>query len=269
MIQFRSHEPFDGPWAAFVKTMVMMTSEFDYEALFDKDAHDLSTSIVVVRIIFMVFLILAAIVLMNLMVGVAVNDINHLEILGNIQRLAKQVQFLGTLDILVYNKFFTKVLPKRINDKVKRKRNVSNILIIYPGRPRWKHTRLLPSKLREGLFNTATSQKKMTDDEIALQAFKQMLDDIHKSVVKDEGLEKIQKIDQDNCVKNSKRHDEIIKHLDSIDDDMEKVKGQMTIMVEQSKEPIDKINVKIDQMSLEIETIKECLHRLESKLGQL
>lgn len=266
MIQFRSHEPFDGPWAAFVKTMVMMTSEFDYEALFDEHAENLSASIVIVRIIFMVFLILAAIVLMNLMVGVAVNDINHLEILGNIQRLAKQVQFLGTLDILLYNKFFTKVLPKRVNEKVKRKRNVSNVLVIYPAKPRWKYTKLLPSKLREALFNKATTQKKLTDDESAVQAFKKVLDEIHKSVVKDQSLEVIKEKEEDSIVRNRRRYEEIVKQLDGI---CGNVSEKLNTMAEEAKEPMEKINVKIDQLSVEIESLKGCLGRLESKLGKL
>ncbi|XP_073964044.1 transient receptor potential cation channel subfamily A member 1 homolog isoform X2 [Choristoneura fumiferana] len=37
MIQYRSAPPFDGPFAAFVKTLVMMSSEFDYEGLFGED----------------------------------------------------------------------------------------------------------------------------------------------------------------------------------------------------------------------------------------
>ncbi|XP_063369360.1 transient receptor potential channel pyrexia-like [Cydia amplana] len=34
MVQYHAYPPFDGPWAAFVKTVAMMTSEFDYSALF-------------------------------------------------------------------------------------------------------------------------------------------------------------------------------------------------------------------------------------------
>lgn len=272
MIQFRSKMPFDGPWAAFVKTMVMMTSEFDYEALFDEEhTEELSTSIVIVRLIFIIFLVLAAIVLMNLMVGVAVNDINDLEILGNIQRLAKQVEFLGTLDILVYNKFFSKVLPRNLNERVKRKRNVSNILVIYPGKPRWKNDKLLPTHLRDAIFNVATAQKKQTDDETALQAFRQKLDEIHKNIVKSTKQESVKEtvIDNDDMYRNRRRHDEIIKQLDGIDDDMDDMKNKITVMTDETKEPIEKMNVKIDQMTLEIEAIKDCLGRLESKLGKL
>lgn len=273
MIQFHSRTPFEGPWAAFVKTIVMMTSEFDYEALFDEEnTHDLSASIVIIRIIFVIFLILAAIVLMNLMVGVAVNDINDLEILGNIQRLAKQVQFLSTLDTLVYNKLFTKILPKRINERVKTKRNVSNILAMYPGKPRWKNRKLLPVRIREAIFERATRQKKISDDESAIQALRKKLDAIHDKVIEGSEQKQLTEITNDNsdeAVKNSKRHKELVERIDEIDDDIDKMGKQMTTYANDSKVPLEKMNVKIDQLSIEIETIKDFLIRLENKLGKM
>ncbi|CAH0760164.1 unnamed protein product [Diatraea saccharalis] len=274
MIQFRSKTPFEGPWAAFVKTVVMMTSEFEYGALFD-EAHSkqLAFSFQIVRLIFVAFLILAAIVLMNLMVGVAVNDINDLEILGNIRRLDKQVEFLSTLDTLVYNKVFSKILPKRVNNKIKQKRNVSDIVILRPGRPRWRYYKILPSRIRDALFSKAQSQKKQLEDEMNVKAFKDLLNEIYEAVVKKKETDKneveLQKSIEDRPIRNRQRHEEVMKRLNGLDDEINGVKTQMETLTAQSRSPVEALNMKVDQITLEMEEIKKFLVKLESKLGKL
>lgn len=273
MIEFKSKMPFEGPWAAFVKTMVMMTSEFDYVALFDEEhSKDLAASLIIVRVIFVVFLVLAAIVLMNLMVGVAVNDINDLEVLGNIRRLAKQVEFLGTLDTLVYNKVFTTILPRKLNRSIKNKRNVVGVLILYPGKPRWRHFKLLPSRLRDAILNKALIQKKQMDDELGLQRFRARLDDMYDAIMsKKEKKDKkqLESSEVDKPVKNIVRQERILKQLNDLDDDVEEMKNYMMDNLKESKSDIQQLNVKIDQMSLDIEVVKQFLTRLESKIGAI
>lgn len=73
--QFHTIQPFDGPAAAIMKTVVMMTSEFEYESLFKGQK---SISVAMLRIVFLLFLIFVAIVLMNWIVSVAVNDLQSL-----------------------------------------------------------------------------------------------------------------------------------------------------------------------------------------------
>ncbi|XP_063628997.1 transient receptor potential cation channel subfamily A member 1-like isoform X1 [Cydia splendana] len=267
MIQFRSTEPFDDPWSALVKTLVMMTSEFEYEALFDDDhAKTLSTSISVVRFMFVLFLILAAIVLMNLMVGVAVNDINDLEILGNISRLAKQVEFLGTLDVLAYNRFFQTILPKRLNNHIKNRRRVMGTICLCPGKPRWRHYKLLPSKLRDAILDRAQAQEKLKEVEMDFKQFRQKMDEMHEVLMKSEKKKEVFAI-EDRPVKMKQRFDEINKHLKNLDDDVGDVKDQL-VEHENTQTSINELNVKMDQMSLDIENIKQFLLRLESKLSK-
>lgn len=103
MIQYHSHAPFDGPWEAVIKTIVMMTSEFEYEDIFGDDHNkELSSSKPLVHLLFLFFLIFVSIVFVNFMVGVAVSDVNDLKVDGHIRRLQKQVEFLNTLDVLAF-----------------------------------------------------------------------------------------------------------------------------------------------------------------------
>jgi hypothetical protein len=256
-----------------VKTMVMMTSEFEYTALFDEEhSKELAFSFQIVRLIFVVFLILAAIVLMNLMVGVAVNDINDLEILGNIRRLDKQVEFLSTLDTLVYNKAFSKILPRKANNKIKNKRNVNAVVVLRPSKPRWRYYKSLPSRIRDAIFNKAQSQKKQQNDEMDVLAFKVMLKDIHDAVItKKENKQKEQggMLSIEEKRGKRQRHDEVMKILEEINDDMVELKDRLPTAHEEYPGHIDALHSKVEQMAADMNSIKEFLLRLESKLEKL
>lgn len=82
-VLFYESEYFRTPWSAIVKTTVMMMGEFEYGDMFRNitiiDASNEKTTAlrlpITSRIIFILFVILTSIVLMNLMVGLAVSDI--------------------------------------------------------------------------------------------------------------------------------------------------------------------------------------------------
>ncbi|KAI8426854.1 hypothetical protein MSG28_014535 [Choristoneura fumiferana] len=118
MIEFQWTPPFDEPFAAFVKTVVMMSSEFDYEDLFGSDhASKLQDTKTVIRLVFVVFVVFVAIILMNFMIGVAVSDINDLQMAGSIKRLEKQVELLSSLEVLVNNRLIANAYSKRFGEK--------------------------------------------------------------------------------------------------------------------------------------------------------
>lgn len=72
-VQFPQSHQFADPWRALVKTTVMMTGEFDYGDLFTE--NDPQRLIATSRLVFLLFVLLASVVLMNLMIGLAVSDI--------------------------------------------------------------------------------------------------------------------------------------------------------------------------------------------------
>lgn len=271
MIQFRSQAPFEGPISALLKTIVMMTSEFEYASLFD-EAHSqkLAFSFQIVRLIFVVFLVLAAIVLMNLMVGVAVNDINDLELLGNIRRLDKQVGFLSTLDTLVYNKVFTKILPRKVNHKMRMKRNVCRVVTLRPGKPRWRHFKMLPTRIRDAIFTKAQSQKKQQEEVQEFEDFKTLMKELREMVTeikeKGEKVEAVKRL-EDKPGRHRLRHEEVMKRLGQLDGEVTTMREHVKTLADNTSSPVDVLNVKVDQISLEMEHVKQFLMRLESKLG--
>ncbi|XP_046384838.1 uncharacterized protein LOC124155166 [Ischnura elegans] len=86
-VLFRGSDPdgFGDPWRAFIKTLVMMTGEYDYNDIFGnhtsaetKKQWSRSEMSTVSRLSFLLFIITASIALMNLMLALAVSDTQDL-----------------------------------------------------------------------------------------------------------------------------------------------------------------------------------------------
>ncbi|KAJ9599606.1 hypothetical protein L9F63_009923, partial [Diploptera punctata] len=116
---------FRNVWYSLIKTIVMMTGEFEYENLIEEKSTDntMNTTnsihglVITSRLIFLMFVILASIVLMNLMVGLAVSDIQELQAEGHIQRLLKQAEFLTQLEKMVSHPLVPNCLHRLFNRK--------------------------------------------------------------------------------------------------------------------------------------------------------
>ncbi|XP_046682041.1 transient receptor potential channel pyrexia-like [Homalodisca vitripennis] len=139
-VQFPHDNQFNNPWHALVRTTVMMTGEYDYMDLFSKssnvngnsyDDSESETLVPTSRIIFMLFVLLASVALMNLMVGLAVSDIQGLQTEGNIRRLQKQSEFVAHLERLLAHRLFVKYLEWWVPRCISRHR-IPNSISIQP-----------------------------------------------------------------------------------------------------------------------------------------
>ncbi|XP_066929827.1 transient receptor potential cation channel subfamily A member 1 homolog isoform X2 [Clytia hemisphaerica] len=112
---------FSNTGRSFLKTIVMMIGEFDYDNIFSEAGYKPPTA---TWILFFFFVIIMTILLMNLMVGLAVDDIKGVLDMAVLNRVAMQVHLV--LDV-------EKSLPKTF-----RKRYVIKDKIVYPNRDfRW------------------------------------------------------------------------------------------------------------------------------------
>ncbi|KAM0734944.1 Transient receptor potential channel pyrexia [Formica fusca] len=105
-VLFHGNDQFRDFWRAIVRTVVMMMGEYEYEKLFTAENGKNAFLPVTSRIIFFVFTVLASIVLINLMIGLAVNDIQGLEKEGHIRRLLKQAEFVAHLERVMSHRIF-------------------------------------------------------------------------------------------------------------------------------------------------------------------
>ncbi|XP_076466512.1 transient receptor potential cation channel subfamily A member 1 homolog [Babylonia areolata] len=76
---------------ALIKTSVMMIGEFDFDSIFNEPTNQIKYD-TVGYLVFVVFLIVMAILLMNLLVGLAVDDIKAVQEQAALKRMAMQVK---------------------------------------------------------------------------------------------------------------------------------------------------------------------------------
>jgi hypothetical protein len=155
MVQFKSRPPFETPWEAFVKTIVMMTNEFEYSSLFRQNEN--VTFPKFGRILFLFFLLMVGIVLMNLLVGLAVSDINSLETQGKMNRLRKQADFLRVIQPSEMDMWF---MPKFFKKRVHGLRKVQPPIEICPTSPGSSEKLALPKRIVNAIITRAEDQKK-------------------------------------------------------------------------------------------------------------
>ncbi|XP_067015646.2 transient receptor potential channel pyrexia [Anabrus simplex] len=147
-VQFHEQEGFRNPWWALVKTTVMMMGEFNYDDILMQDTRLPVTS----RIIFVVFVVLAPIVLMNLMVGLAVSDIQALQMEGHTRRLLKQADFVAHLEKLSSRTVLRcRLFPQKLHRALDARRRIPTELTIQPMRAEF----YMPGRLLDELVAVA------------------------------------------------------------------------------------------------------------------
>jgi len=81
---------FQSQMSTFAKTLVMMTGEFEFDGLFYGDEEQ--PYFTLTMILFVVFVVIMTIIVMNLLIGLAVDDIKGVQDQAVLNRLAMQVQ---------------------------------------------------------------------------------------------------------------------------------------------------------------------------------
>ncbi|KAL7648092.1 UNVERIFIED_CONTAM: hypothetical protein RMT77_001709 [Armadillidium vulgare] len=109
-ILLREENSFEVFSTSFVTTLIMMTGEIDYEDKFLKDSD--FTSKLFPFFVLIVFLLLVYIILSNLLVALAVNDLHAIQQKSEILRLSRQVQLMVTVESFLKSPFIPNCLRK-------------------------------------------------------------------------------------------------------------------------------------------------------------
>lgn len=132
-VLFKEQDAFLDIGRAFISVMVMMVGEFEFDDKFIKTIGKKSTTTQTplnpfpdASFVFLaIFLLLMSIILMNLLVGLAVGDIESIQHNATLKRLAMQVEFVAEIEES-YPRFITRRLYRPT-------------LVFRPNRPsRWK-----------------------------------------------------------------------------------------------------------------------------------
>ena len=99
---------------ALVKSVVMMIGEYDFDSLFfDEEADYIVPYPTFTLLFFLVFLVIMSIIVMNLLVGLAVDDIKAVQNSAVLQRLAMQVNLNLEVEKMLPDFVKRRVVPAR------------------------------------------------------------------------------------------------------------------------------------------------------------
>lgn len=102
-VLFNSYPAFKTIHWTLLKTITMMSGELEFEDIFYDDRYPIQFP-VTSHGMFFAFVLLVTIILTNLLVGLAVNDIQGLQASAGLDRLTRQVELIARLESLFFSK---------------------------------------------------------------------------------------------------------------------------------------------------------------------
>lgn len=156
---FPSSSAFANPFLGFITVLVMMTGENDVSILVnDPDGKDPPFLLEVsAQVTFVLFLMFVTVVLMNLLVGIAVNDIQGLKKTADLSKLVRQTQLISYIESALFNGWLPNWLRSLLHYTAlvspQAYRVVLSVRPLNPGEKR------LPRHILMAAYETAKSKK--------------------------------------------------------------------------------------------------------------
>ncbi|XP_055544901.1 transient receptor potential channel pyrexia [Wyeomyia smithii] len=107
-VLFSDYKANNDIWASLLKTIVMMAGELEFEDMFYNDDVQIKYP-GTAHVMFLAFVLLVTVILTNLLVGLAVSDIQGLQQSAGLDRLSRQAELISRLEGLMFSKILRKV----------------------------------------------------------------------------------------------------------------------------------------------------------------
>ncbi|XP_075160131.1 transient receptor potential channel pyrexia isoform X4 [Haematobia irritans] len=138
-VLFNDYKPFKNITWSFLKAMTMMSGELEFEDIFYGDNRKIQYP-VTSHFIFLSFVLLVTVILTNLMVGLAVSDIQGLQVSASLDRLVRQAELVSRLESLFFSRLLrgapTKLLKLCKRSALLRTSRNKLLFVIRPNDPR-------------------------------------------------------------------------------------------------------------------------------------
>jgi hypothetical protein len=134
---------FESPFTGFIKVLVMMIGELDFNEYFTLDAvNEAGTaySNYITQFIFIMFLVLVSMIISNLVIGLTVNNLRELFKIAGIYRLGKTLLQIQDTESIIINgalfNTFKRILPEKLFE------NTELLPILHKNRRSTEHVQI-------------------------------------------------------------------------------------------------------------------------------
>lgn len=155
----KNYDSFNNPLIALLKTIVMMSGELEFEDIFFSSKSSILYS-GTAHLMFLSFVILVTVILANLMMGLAVSDIQELRRCAGLDRLVRRAELVAHLEHML----FSKLLDYAPNTIMKACRQ--GALLLHPPhyctihiRPNDPREKRLPRELMKAIYRLVIEKK--------------------------------------------------------------------------------------------------------------
>jgi len=192
MIAFPTNDAFALVPTAIVKLIVMMLGEIDYEDLYySQSQHIINNSIetkvepqlfpVTAQVFLFLFTVLVSIILMNLLVGLAVSDIQGLAKSARLHQLLQQVNLINYMEKLLFSPYF-KYLPDIAQTLLRKKLQGLNVKYktVYTVKPHDINDKTLPESLKRSIYDNCVRRDNRDELDLKQREVENMNRDIQR-----------------------------------------------------------------------------------------
>lgn len=206
---------FGNPLAGFVRVVGMMTGELNLGDIISQDPSMYVLEYTMLGVLWL-FMILVTIVLMNLLVGIAVNDVEGLRKTADLCELIQQTKLIYFIELSCFKGYF----PKRAMDLLRQFLYIwpDSYTVVLSVRPLNPHEKRIPKDIMDAAVEiavrrtqarykmnakTLTVEKRLETVENKLKNLEEMVVTINKNLVRLIGVEKNDKEDDTEPIDES------------------------------------------------------------------